>query len=62
MANNAAAFAGVSFHCYEGMSFSEIFIRFFMWAAGNYGQQGDFRSAYPNKEIYLTECTGETGS
>jgi hypothetical protein len=33
-----------------------------MWAIGNYGQQADFHSAYPNKEIYLTECTGETGS
>ncbi|KAI0333701.1 glycoside hydrolase [Cubamyces sp. BRFM 1775] len=40
------AFAGVAFHCYEG----------------NYTQQNAFRSAFPNKEIYFTECSGVYGS
>ncbi|KAF9650955.1 glycoside hydrolase [Thelephora ganbajun] len=35
-------FAGASFHCY----------------AGNVDQQSGFQSAFPWKEVYLTECTG----
>ncbi|KAH8110045.1 glycoside hydrolase superfamily [Phellopilus nigrolimitatus] len=42
----ADAFAGVAFHCYEG----------------NVGQQDDFHNAFPDKEIYSTECTGVVGS
>ncbi|OBZ71285.1 Severin [Grifola frondosa] len=41
-----SAFAGVSFHCY----------------AGNVTEQDDFHNAFPDKEIYFTECTGEYGS
>lgn len=45
--NNAAnAFAGVAFHCYDG----------------NVAQQDVFHSAYPGKEIYFTECTGQYGT
>ncbi|PCH40287.1 glycoside hydrolase family 30 protein [Wolfiporia cocos MD-104 SS10] len=40
------AFAGVSFHCYEG----------------SVSDQQTFYNAYPNKNIYFTECTGEFGS
>ncbi|THH09659.1 hypothetical protein EW145_g1844 [Phellinidium pouzarii] len=40
------AFDGVAFHCY----------------AGNVGQQDDFHNAFPDKEIYFTECTGTIGS
>ncbi|KAF8205839.1 glucan endo-1,6-beta-glucosidase, partial [Mycena galopus ATCC 62051] len=40
------AFDGVSFHCYEG----------------SVSEQLTFRSAYPNKEIFLTECSGTIGS
>lgn len=40
------AFSGVAFHCYSG----------------SVGQQDTFEAAYPNKEIYFTECTGEYGS
>ncbi|KAJ7260891.1 glycoside hydrolase [Mycena haematopus] len=40
------AFAGVAFHCY----------------AGDVSQQDTFHSAYPNKEIYFTECSGTLGS
>jgi len=40
------AFAGVAFHCY----------------AGTVSQQDTFHSAYPNKEIYFTECSGTIGS
>ncbi|PSR70551.1 hypothetical protein PHLCEN_2v13590 [Hermanssonia centrifuga] len=40
------AFAGVAFHCYSG----------------TVDQQNTFHNAYPNKEIYFTECTGEYGS
>ncbi|KAI0369366.1 glycoside hydrolase [Pilatotrama ljubarskyi] len=36
------AFAGVAFHCYSG----------------DPTQQDAFHNAFPNKEIYLTECTG----
>lgn len=35
-------FAGAAFHCY----------------AGSNGQQGQFVSAFPSKEVYFTECTG----
>ncbi len=40
------AFSGVAFHCYSG----------------SVGQQDTFENAYPNKEIYFTECTGDYGS
>ena len=40
------AFSGVSFHCYSG----------------NVAQQDTFHNAFPNKEIYFTECTGSYGS
>ncbi|TRM58245.1 glycoside hydrolase family 30 protein, partial [Schizophyllum amplum] len=40
------AFAGVAFHCY----------------AGSVGQMDSFHSKYPNKEIYITECTGSIGA
>ena len=35
-------FAGAAFHCY----------------AGNVTQQNEFQTAFPWKEVYLTECTG----
>jgi len=44
--DNAAAFAGASFHCYEG----------------DVSDQMQFYDAYPNKEIYFTECVGTYGS
>ncbi|TBU31803.1 glycoside hydrolase [Dichomitus squalens] len=40
------AFAGVAFHCYDG----------------NVSNQDTFESAYPNKEIYFTECSGKYGT
>lgn len=40
------AFAGVAFHCY----------------AGSVDQMDSFHNAYPNKEIYFTECAGTIGS
>ncbi|KAH9922871.1 glycoside hydrolase [Epithele typhae] len=40
------AFSGVSFHCYSG----------------SVSQQDTFHSAYPQKEIYFTECSGVQGS
>ena len=40
------AFSGVAFHCYEG----------------TYTQQSAFHNAFPNKEIYFTECSGVYGS
>ncbi|KAG6888229.1 hypothetical protein C0995_009606 [Termitomyces sp. Mi166 len=40
------SFAGVAFHCY----------------AGSVSNQDTFHNAYPNKEIYFTECTGTYGS
>ena len=40
------AFAGVAFHCY----------------GGDVTGQDTFHNAYPNKEIYFTECTGSMGS
>ena len=36
------SFAGAAFHCY----------------AGDVGDQDKFHSAYPDKDIYFTECTG----
>ncbi|KAG5637109.1 hypothetical protein H0H81_005747 [Sphagnurus paluster] len=46
MQNAGSFFSGVAFHCYEG---------------GVSGQDA-FRNAYPEKEIYFTECTGTIGS
>ncbi|KAI0631958.1 glycoside hydrolase [Trametes polyzona] len=46
MEDAASAFAGVAFHCYEG----------------DVAQQDAFRHSFPNKEVYLTECTGIYGS
>ncbi|KAF8064208.1 glycoside hydrolase [Lyophyllum atratum] len=40
------AFDGVAFHCYSG----------------TVSQQDSFHTKYPQKEIYLTECTGTFGS
>lgn len=40
------AFAGAAFHCY----------------AGTVDQQDTFHAAYPQKEIYFTECASEFGS
>lgn len=40
------AFDGVSFHCY----------------AGTVDEQQDFFNAFPDKEIFFTECTGTIGS
>lgn len=36
------SFAGAAFHCY----------------AGDVADQDKFHDAYPNKDIYFTECTG----
>ncbi|EPT00467.1 hypothetical protein FOMPIDRAFT_88424 [Fomitopsis schrenkii] len=46
MQDNEGAFDGVSFHCY----------------AGSVGDQETFRKAYPDKNIYFTECSGTIGS
>ncbi|KAF9258303.1 glycoside hydrolase family 30 protein [Marasmius fiardii PR-910] len=46
MEDGGDAFAGVSFHCYEG----------------NVDQQNEFHKAFPSKDIYFTECTGTVGS
>ncbi|KAH9889777.1 glycoside hydrolase [Cubamyces lactineus] len=46
MDDASSAFSGVAFHCY----------------AGNFTQQDSFHNAFPSKEIYFTECTGEYGS
>ena len=46
MEDNGAAFDGVSFHCY----------------AGSVGDQETFHNAYPDKNIYFTECSGTIGS
>ncbi|KAG8738175.1 hypothetical protein FRC10_007168 [Ceratobasidium sp. 414] len=45
---NAAgsSFAGVTFHCY----------------GGSVANQDTFHNAFPNKEVYFTECTGSMGS
>ncbi|CAL1712943.1 unnamed protein product [Somion occarium] len=41
-----SAFAGVAFHCY----------------AGSVSSQDTFHNAFPDKEIYFTECSGTMGS
>ncbi|KAH8104653.1 glycoside hydrolase [Cristinia sonorae] len=46
MQQASSAFAGVAFHCY----------------GGNKNNQDTFHNAYPDKEIYFTECTGTMGS
>ncbi|KAL4065635.1 glycoside hydrolase family 30 protein [Scleroderma yunnanense] len=46
MQQAGSAFDGVSFHCYQG----------------SVNQQAQFTSLYPNKEVYLTECSGTIGS
>ncbi|KAK7441836.1 hypothetical protein VKT23_016497 [Stygiomarasmius scandens] len=40
------AFAGAAFHCYQG----------------SVSQQDSFVNAFPNKEVYFTECSGTFGS
>ncbi|KAI9568162.1 glycoside hydrolase family 30 protein [Boletus coccyginus] len=40
------AFDGVAFHCYEG----------------TVSEQASFTSQYPDKEVFLTECSGTIGS
>ncbi|KDQ20373.1 glycoside hydrolase family 30 protein [Botryobasidium botryosum FD-172 SS1] len=47
MNNGGSAFAGAAFHCYAGTGPE---------------QQEDFHKAYPNKEVYFTECSGSYGS
>lgn len=39
-------FAGAAFHCYFG----------------NVGQQSEFQTAFPSKEVYFTECSGTFGT
>ncbi|EIN05745.1 glycoside hydrolase [Punctularia strigosozonata HHB-11173 SS5] len=46
MQQAGSAFAGVSFHCY----------------AGDVSEQDTFHTAFPDKEIYFTECSGTIGS
>ncbi|KAJ7279111.1 glycoside hydrolase [Mycena rebaudengoi] len=46
MQQAGSAFAGVAFHCY----------------AGSVDQQDTFHNAFPNKEVYFTECSGTIGS
>ncbi|KNZ71597.1 Endo-1,6-beta-D-glucanase, partial [Termitomyces sp. J132] len=46
MEDAGSSFAGVGFHCY----------------AGSVSNQDIFHNAYPNKEIYFTECSGTYGS
>lgn len=46
MQQASSAFSGVAFHCY----------------AGEVSGQATFTRAYPNKEVYFTECTGTVGS
>ncbi|KAI0345963.1 glycoside hydrolase [Trametopsis cervina] len=41
-----SAFSGVAFHCYSG----------------TVGQQDTFHNAFPDKEIYFSECSGTLGS
>lgn len=40
------AFSGVAFHCYSG----------------SVDEQDTFHTAYPQKEIYFTECSGTQGT
>ena len=46
MEQAGAAFDGVAFHCY----------------AGDVAEQAEFTSAFPDKEVYFTECSGTIGS
>lgn len=46
MQQASSAFAGVAFHCY----------------AGGVASQDTFHNAFPDKEIYFTECSGTMGS
>ncbi|KAI8994205.1 glycoside hydrolase [Trametes punicea] len=46
MNDDSSDFAGVAFHCY----------------AGSVSQQDAFHSAYPKKDIFLTECSGTYGT
>ncbi|KAJ8580232.1 glycoside hydrolase family 30 protein, partial [Rhizopogon salebrosus TDB-379] len=46
MQQAGSAFDGVAFHCYEG----------------SVSDQATFTSQYPDKEVYLTECSGTFGS
>ncbi|EED83900.1 hypothetical protein POSPLDRAFT_134943 [Postia placenta Mad-698-R] len=46
MEDAESAFDGVSFHCY----------------AGSVSDQDTFHNAYPSKNVYFTECTGEFNS
>jgi O-glycosyl hydrolase len=46
MQQASSAFSGVAFHCY----------------AGDFTNQSSFTGAYPNKEVYFTECTGTVGT
>ncbi|KAH7909608.1 glycoside hydrolase family 30 protein [Hygrophoropsis aurantiaca] len=46
MQQAGSAFAGVAFHCY----------------GGTVSEQASFTSKYPEKEVYMTECSGENGS
>jgi len=46
MSSAGSDFSGVSFHCY----------------VGSVSDQNTFHSAYPDKEIYQTECTGQIGT
>ncbi|KAJ7119298.1 glycoside hydrolase [Mycena crocata] len=46
MQNNGGAFDGVAFHCYSG----------------SVSNQDSFHSAFPNKNVYFTECSGTIGS
>ncbi|KAJ7229239.1 glucan endo-1,6-beta-glucosidase [Mycena rebaudengoi] len=46
MQDDGESYNGVAFHCYSG----------------NVGNQDMFHSAFPDKAIYFTECTGTIGS
>jgi len=46
MQQAGSAFNGVSFHCYQG----------------SVSAQAAFTSQYPDKEVYLTECSGTLGT
>ncbi|KAG9019906.1 hypothetical protein FRB90_000037 [Tulasnella sp. 427] len=46
MSKAGSSFVGASFHCY----------------AGGVGAQSTFHGAYPNAEVYFTECSGTLGT
>ncbi|KAJ6452494.1 glucan endo-1,6-beta-glucosidase [Mycena sanguinolenta] len=46
MQDDGGSYDGVAFHCYSG----------------DVSEQSDFHSAFPNKNIYFTECSGTIGS